>query len=161
MNGSAKRQNTSYPDRDDCTTGGKRSGIGAGSGCERTEWVDEAAEPDEEPGFATQLRSDLPASDTRHVLSVFAGDLARLPAAIVAAAAASDAVGLRRAAHALAGAAGAVGADRLEAASRAAMSDPSDASDRLATHASAVEAAAAATGRALARVLAELSASPA
>ena len=109
-----------------------------------------------EPGFADQLRRDLPSGDAHHVLRLFERDLATLSAAIAEAAQARQAERLRRAAHALAGAAGAVGAADLGAACRAAMTDPSDAPDRLLAHGRAVGAAATTAAAALRRVTAEL-----
>lgn len=111
-----------------------------------------------EPDFAVQLRKDLPAADTRHVLSVFSADLARLNAAITEAAQLHQSLALRRAAHALAGAAGAVGATRLDAACREAMAARSDDPAILLTQARAIDTACAYAALALTRVLAELTA---
>ncbi len=93
------------------------------------------------PGLAAQLMEDLPPSDVRHVLDVFAADLVRLYDTLCRHAAAEDAESFRRTAHALAGAAGAVGAGELDAACRAAMR-PGGAG--LATSLEAIGAAAAA-----------------
>lgn len=74
-----------------------------------------------EPGFAAQLCEDLSPEDIRHVLDVFAADVARLSAVLRDAAAAGDVDTCRRVAHSLAGAAGAVGASALDQACRVAM----------------------------------------
>jgi hypothetical protein len=71
--------------------------------------------------FASQLMEDLPPTDVRHVLDVFAVDLVRLYDTLCRQEKARDQSGFCRTAHALAGAAGAVGADGLETACRAAM----------------------------------------
>lgn len=110
-----------------------------------------------EPDFAVQLREDLPSEDARHVLSLFAGDLQRLSAAVMAAAQAGQGPALRRAAHALAGAAGAVGAASLEQICRAAMQAISEDKADLAASSQAIEAASILAALALARVQRELS----
>lgn len=111
-----------------------------------------------EPDFAVQLREDLPPEDTRHVLSLFSGDLQRLTAAIQAAAEAAQGPALRRAAHALAGAAGAVGANALEQTCRAVMKAATDTQADLLANFQAIEAASVAAGLALERVQRELAA---
>lgn len=105
-----------------------------------------------EPDFAVQLREDLPESDVRRVLSVFTLDLDRLLAAISVAAKQGNALALRSAAHALAGAAGAVGAFLLCGACRAAMTDLASTMDGLQTHETAIEAASRHTRLALLRI---------
>jgi chemotaxis protein histidine kinase CheA len=111
-----------------------------------------------EPGFATQLREDLPAEDVRYVLLAFSTDLSRLSETIRDLARAGHGAALRRAAHALAGAAGAVGAENLSVICRAVMTDQTAGAARLAVHAAAIETAAAAAATALARVMRDLSA---
>jgi HPt (histidine-containing phosphotransfer) domain-containing protein len=98
-----------------------------------------------EPGFAAQLREDLPEADLRYVLQIFADDLARLTNQIADAAQQGEGTQLRRTAHALAGAAAAVGAQKLEAACRDAQADTSAGKERLCAHAEAIAVAAAAT----------------
>lgn len=114
-----------------------------------------AAQDDAEPGFAAQLREDLADEDMRHVLVVFAADLERLTDEIADAAQRGDGTRLRRQAHALAGAAGAVGADSLDRVCRRAMIDPALDADSMQRHLAEIRAAAALTGRALARLHAE------
>ena len=105
-----------------------------------------------EPGFAAQLREDLPAADLRYVLQIFADDLARLTGEVTAAARHGNAMQRRRTAHALAGAAAAVGASLLEAACRDAQADTSAAAGQLFAHSTAIEAAAANTSQTLQRL---------
>lgn len=102
-----------------------------------------------EPGFAAQLRADLPEADLRHVLQIFANDLAQLTNQIADAAQRGEAEQLRGTAHALAGAAAAVGAARLEAACRAAQRDTTAGPEQLWAHTAAIAAAAAATRQTL------------
>ena len=75
-----------------------------------------------DPDFAAELARELQPADYIAVLKLFREDMLRLVGVIEKAAAANDAVGLRAAAHGLAGAAGSMGAARLEAACRIAMS---------------------------------------
>ncbi len=70
--------------------------------------------------FAAQLCEDLSPEDIRHVLKVFAADVARLSEVLRSAAAAGDVSTCRRVAHSLAGAAGVVGASALDHACRVA-----------------------------------------
>lgn len=105
-----------------------------------------------EPGFAAQLREDLPEADLCTVLQIFADDLACLTNQIVDAAQHGEGGQLRRTAHALAGAAAAVGASRLEAACRDAQADTAAGAERLCTHAEAIAVAAAATRNTMERL---------
>jgi HPt (histidine-containing phosphotransfer) domain-containing protein len=107
----------------------------------------------EEARFAEQLAQDLSPADVRHVLAVFAADLARLTGSLAAMAALNEADAFRRAAHALAGAAGAVGASVLEEACRGAMADLAGDDVRLSAQLARIQAAAAATERDMAGFL--------
>ncbi len=109
-------------------------------------------------GFAEQLQEDLPPHDVRHVLAVFAGDLARLMDVLGEAARAGDAASFGRAAHALAGAAGVVGAAALERACRAAITVPAGEAVPLSLRFAAMQAAAREAETDLATVLARLGA---
>jgi chemotaxis protein histidine kinase CheA len=109
-----------------------------------------------EPDFAVQLKEELPLADVRHVLFLFAGDLERLTVGIRTAAESSDAMAMRRTAHALAGAAGAVGASDLEHSCRAAMSGLKPDESTLFSLCLAIEGAAAAAQVALERVRMEI-----
>jgi HPt (histidine-containing phosphotransfer) domain-containing protein len=71
--------------------------------------------------FAQDLVAELSATDLRHVLTVFASDLARLTTELAYHAQRDDPHRFTLAAKALSGAAGAVGATALEAACRAAV----------------------------------------
>jgi HPt (histidine-containing phosphotransfer) domain-containing protein len=95
-----------------------------------------------EPGFAAQLREDLPEADLRYVLQIFADDLTCLTNQIADAGQRGEGAQLRGTAHALAGAAAAVGASRLEAVCRAAQADTAAGPEQLCAHAAAIVAAA-------------------
>ena len=109
-------------------------------------------------GLAADLLVDLPRTDVRAILLLFGQDLDRLLQDAVRAAEVADAVGFRRACHAIAGAAGAVGATALEAASRQGMAlvEEQVTPNGLADAASAVAEAARVVRGELAGLLADL-----
>jgi HPt (histidine-containing phosphotransfer) domain-containing protein len=77
-----------------------------------------------DPSVAAQLAAALLEDEFRRLVRTFACDLRRLAAECAQAAMATDAEGVRRAAHSLVGAAAAIGAARLETAARTALAVP-------------------------------------